>query len=340
MKLRGEVFAVLFVVLCAASLAACAEETLPDQPGSEAGVPSTALADATVPTARGPAFCAQARAESLPARLVAIGAGGDAGSPDASQALAAGPTWLTSDLYQQFNSICGRCHGSVQGLGGFQIRSQGDFVTQMTTDVLAHVMSDGLDASNPNSDPMPPFSEAPLGMPYSKRVDTDTVKQFAELVQQWLTLMKPASFQYALPGTSVAGTESTIPIPNASVGNPMTNIGNCIPSQALLDTEQAKMDTLDAKFAAAKAQAVAPGVTTQQIIGLPAHLTDTDLITFDSATLAQYGVVAYAPGYPLWSDNAGKLRHVRVPRGAVDPFRQGHAAVRRSRRTRVFTRRS
>ncbi|HEX3678457.1 MAG TPA: hypothetical protein VHU90_01915, partial [Galbitalea sp.] len=36
--------------------------------------------------------------------------------------------------------------------------------------------------------------------------------------------------------------------------------------------------------------------------------------------LARYGVVAYAPTYPLWSDNAGKLRHVRVPRGTSIQF--------------------
>jgi mono/diheme cytochrome c family protein len=264
-------------------------------------------------------LCSQARAQSLPSRLIAIGAGGDAGAADASQALATGPTWLISDLYAQFNSICGRCHGSVQGLGNFQIKSQNDFVSNIDSHVLAHVMSDGM-TSDPDSDPMPPFSEAPLGMPYSKRAPTDPVKQFAELVQQWLMLMKPASFQYALPGTMVAGEESTIPIPNASVGDPMTNIGNCIPNQALLYTSQAKMDALDAMFAAAKAQPVAAGVTAQQVVGLPLHLSETDLVTFDSATLARMGVIAYAPGYPLWSDNAGKLRHIRVPRGTSVVF--------------------
>jgi mono/diheme cytochrome c family protein len=319
MRFPGEIFVFASFVLCVAVLAACAEETVPEQPGPEGGAPAAIapMEDAAVP--RGPQFCDQARAESLPARLVAMGAGGDAGTPDASLALAAGPTWLVSDLFQQFDSICGRCHGSVQGLGGFQIRSQSDFATEMTATVLGHVMSDGPDPNNANSDPMPPFTEA-SGGPYSKRPDTDVVKQFAELVQQWLTLMKPTSFQYALPGTSVAGTQSTIPIPNASIGNPMTNIGNCIPSQALLYTDKTKMDALDVQFAAAKAQPVAPGLTPQQIIGLPLHLSETDLVTFDSATLAQYGVIAYAPGYPLWSDNAGKLRHIRVPRGSSVVF--------------------
>ena len=37
--------------------------------------------------------------------------------------------------------------------------------------------------------------------------------------------------------------------------------------------------------------------------------------TFDGVELSKSGVVAYAPGYPLWSDDAGKLRYVRVPQG-------------------------
>ncbi len=53
---------------------------------------------------------------------------------------------------------------------------------------------------------------------------------------------------------------------------------------------------------------------------MPEHLYDTDLFTFDSATLARYGVIAYAPAYPLWSDNAAKPRHIRVPRGTSVQF--------------------
>jgi len=95
-------------------------------------------------------------------------------------------------------------------------------------------------------------------------------------------------------------------------GNAMTNIGNCVPSAAMVGLEDVKSVALDAMFARATAN---PSGTAAQIIGLPEHLGETDLFTLDSATLAQYGVVAYAPAYPLWSDDAGKLRFVRVPRG-------------------------
>jgi mono/diheme cytochrome c family protein len=312
------------LAIFASLLAGCAEEEAPLPAAADAGDDVSVIAtspDAGPPPPSGPMLCSQARAQSLPSRLIAIGAGGDAGAPDASQALATGPTWLISDLYSQFNSICGRCHGSAQGMGGFQVRTQNDFVATDWSTIILHVTSDGMKAGDLNSDPMPPFNEPPLGMPYSQRTPTDPVKQFAELVLQWLTLKMPASFQYTLPGTMVAaGEESTIPIPNASVGNPMTNIGNCIPSQALLYTSQSKMDALDAMFAAAKAQPVGPGVSAQQVIGLPLHLSETDLVTFDSVTLARMGVIAYAPGYPLWSDNAGKLRYIRVPKGTSVVF--------------------
>jgi len=95
-------------------------------------------------------------------------------------------------------------------------------------------------------------------------------------------------------------------------GNAMTNLGNCVPSPALVGIEAAKSAALDAMFAHAQAS---PTGTPDQIIGLPADLKDTDLFTFDGNVLAQYGVIAYVPGYPLWSDNAGKLRYIRVPRG-------------------------
>ena len=60
---------------------------------------------------------------------------------------------------------------------------------------------------------------------------------------------------------------------------------------------------------------------------LPPTLDQTDLTTLDSATLAQNGVISFAPTYPLWSDNAQKMRYVRVPRGQIDHVRQGDAEV-------------
>ena len=52
-----------------------------------------------------------------------------------------------------------------------------------------------------------------------------------------------------------------------------------------------------------------------QATELPATLDQTDLISLDSEVLAKTGVISYAPTYPLWSDNAGKMRYLRVPVG-------------------------
>jgi mono/diheme cytochrome c family protein len=324
---RVESFVVAVFVLAASAVAAsCAQEEYPAQLWNEqhaATQPAspTDAAPASAPTTA--QYCSQSRAQSLPARLLAIGAGADAGA----EAGPSGTTYYVSDLLAQFQSICGRCHGSVGGgLGGFSIVTQQDFLANMTPAVIAHVTSNGTGEpgmpSDPNSpiDPMPPF-DSPAGMPYSQRPPTDPVKQFAELVQAWLADQKPQSFVYTLPGASSAGAGGPqIPVPNALVGNAMTNIGNCVPSPGLIGTQEAAAEVLDAKFAALHPSPAGSNVTGSQMIGLPVYLSDTDLFTLDSAVLARYGVVAYAPGYPLWSDNAGKLRHIRVPRGTSVVF--------------------
>ena len=48
---------------------------------------------------------------------------------------------------------------------------------------------------------------------------------------------------------------------------------------------------------------------------LPDTLVETDLVSLESATLARRRVFSYAPTYTLFSDHAGKMRHVRVPVG-------------------------
>ena len=94
----------------------------------------------------------------------------------------------------------------------------------------------------------------------------------------------------------------------------MTNIGNCVPNGASFASEETlKSKALDTMFAGLAAQ---DGGTPAQVIGLPEHLGDTDLFTLDSAVLQQYGVIAYQPGYPLWSDNAGEAKaRSRAPPG-------------------------
>ena len=299
--------ALLLFLLVALGVASCAQEEAPLllQPGSDAG------ADASLGQVgpQGVRVCTQAHSESLPARLVAMSA----------NAQSSGTVVLVSDLFQRFNDTCKPCHTAAAdiGQGGFQITTVADFTTKMTGAILAHVTGakcpSSEDPTNPD-DPMPPC-DSPTGETYGDRPETDPIRQFAELVTAWLKAGSPESFTTG--GSSAdAGADAGTANPYALTpvdGNAMTNIGNCVPSPAMIAIEDTKSKALDAMFAGL--QAKPSGATAAEILGLPEHLSETDLTTLDSATLAQYGVVAYAPGYPLWSDNAGKLRYVRVPRG-------------------------
>jgi mono/diheme cytochrome c family protein len=303
-RLNGFALALSVVLPVALS---CAEEEYPawlwnaQHPSAEAG--------AGVQGA--PMTCTQARAQSLPARLVAM----------STSAGSATNVVLVSDLFQRFVSICGACHGpSVDppGQGGFQIVAASDFRSEMTAAVLDHVTS-AVCPGSPNPadphDPMPPCN-SPNGATYSQRSDTDPVEQFAVLVQQWLQAGSPPSFTPGGPAAPSADGGRPSPFVLAPAdGDTMTNIGNCVPGR--LGFDDARSAELDAMFAGLRAQSTG---TPAQRIGLPEHLGDTDLFTLDSAELAKYGVIAYAPTYPLWSDNAGKLRHVRVPGGASIRF--------------------
>jgi mono/diheme cytochrome c family protein len=318
----GATFAVMKAACVAAMLAACAQEEYPlelwnaQHPQATDESSDASLPDAGGPGTLGPAVCLQSHAESLPARLVAMSA----------NAAPSDNLVLVSDLFQQFSEVCAPCHTAAAappGQGGFQIAVPGEFATTMTPSILAHVTGAVCpQAPNPSAanDPMPPCS-SPSGATYSTRSDTDPIQQFATLVQEWFQAgSPPTSFTPPTTNASPAAASDAGAgqfVMTAQNGNAMTNIGNCVPSPAMFDLEDQKSLALDTMFAGLTA---APSGTAAQMIGLPEHLGETDLFTFDSAVLAQYGVVAYAPGYPLWSDDAGKLRYVRVPRGQSIQF--------------------
>lgn len=267
------------------------------------------------------AACHSASAQPLPQRLATM-----------SAQAASGTNLIYIDtLNEIFQETCGSCHGAAvdpPGLGNFQIQSASDFATKMNATVLRHIESNG--PSNPASpttdpdDPMPPLS-SPNGEPFSQRSATDPIRVFANLVQTWLTDGSPQSF--AEPSTSSGADAGTDGGSSASSylltpfsGNTMTNIGYCVPDPGLVGTDTARMKMMDAQFAAATTATPGAGVTAAQLIGLPEDLGDTDLYTLDTALLAQSRVIAFQPNYPLWTDNAGKLRYVRVPVGQSIQF--------------------
>jgi mono/diheme cytochrome c family protein len=301
-----------FGLVIVALLAACAQEEAPVSASAPAvGAMRDASAGPAGPT--GPQFCTQSRAESLPARLVAM----STHAAEGSQVV------LVSQLYDGFVSSCGICHGAVNAMGGFQIATPDDFTLAyiQKNNVVAHITSTEacpvtLNPSNP-SEPMPPCGQ-PNAILFSQRSPNDEVYVFEKLLEQWIAAGGPQSFTptTTAPSAGDAGGEGGAPVSQYAMtpanGDAMTNIGNCIPSPGLVDLETTKSKALDAMFAAATSKS---GGTPAESLGLPEKLSQTDLFTLDSETLAQYGVIAYAPGYPLWSDDAGKIRYVRVPRG-------------------------
>jgi mono/diheme cytochrome c family protein len=326
----------VLLAACAVGLFACTQESYPldlyeqQHPMHDASAApdggvgainnagdASVAADVTLPVR---IACPQANAQPLPQRLVTM----------SSQAVAANLVYV-ADLDSQFEALCGACHGATSdppGSGNFRIANAIDFQTNMTKAVLAHVTSDGpknpSDPLNDPLDPMPPFS-SPAGKPYSQRLPTDPVVQFATLVSEWIAAGSAASFTPPTPGAGDGGADAGAVSPylmTTTAGNAMTNIGTCVPSGPVMmaAAQQSKAAMLDAMFAGLMQKQPGPGVTPADLIGLPEHLNQTDLFTLDSSILAPYGVVAFQPTYPLWSDDAGKIRYVRVPVGQSIQF--------------------
>lgn len=200
---------------------------------------------------------------------------------------------FTEDLFNLFKGTCGGCHVAAS-IGNFHVTSQ-TFPTVVDQRAMDRVTSD---------DPtfyMPPAGAG--GMPFSGRTQTDPVVQLAGLLKQWIAQGRPDELFTVSSGDS-GGSQSYALSPR--VGLSLTNIGDCVPGRALVGSSAGIVDQMDQFFAAAAV--------------LPDTLDQTDLTTFDGTALAEARVIAYAPQYPLWSDDAGKLRHIRVPAGQSVKF--------------------
>jgi mono/diheme cytochrome c family protein len=250
-----------------------------------------------------------------------------------------GDVFFTSILFARVDAYCGACHDG--GQNGFSSKNQ----DQDWQNVFARIESD--DAASPGGF-MPPVSAN--GKAWSARLSdpNDPVVEMVHLLQLWIAQGKPGgsfSLAFAAPVDAAAPTDaaassddagtptddptstddaslpghageaadaSASDAPSGGVsqgdyaltpaqGAKLTNIGTCVPNKYAVAVDTGAMDKLDAFFAAATA--------------LPDTLDATDLVTFDSEALARNGVISYFPAYPLWSDDAGKMRHVRTPRG-------------------------
>ena len=238
-------------------------------------------------------------AEPLPPRSVVT---------NPASAPATGDVYFTSVLFDQFNAFCGACH--VSGSYGGWTVSKLTFAQQVTADVIERrIKTDNADSSHGQPTYMPPPGN-PGAKPWSARLadPNDPIVALVGLLDTWIQQGSPAG-QFSLspptPGAATAPPPATPAAAQAdysltpAAGARLTNIGTCVPNKYAVGIDARTMDQLDALFAQATA--------------LPATLAETDLVTFDSQILAESGVVSYVPAYPLWSDDAGKIRHVRPP---------------------------
>jgi len=199
---------------------------------------------------------------------------------------------FTTDLFSRFVDHCGSCHAGLAAQGALNVNAS-SFATRIDERALMRIRSDDVAFHMP-----PP----PLGKPFSERGANDPIVGFAKLLEQWLAAGRPMDF--FSPEKEGEEQTSSPYLLTRDVATNMTNLGDCIPEAATVSTEHEKIDELDAKFAAMKS-----------LEDLPKSLRDTDLFTLDTATLARHSVVAFAPAYTLWADQAKKIRFVRVPRG-------------------------
>lgn len=235
-----------------------------------------------------PSGCVPPRAIPLPARKAVM-----------SEAVSSGSRPIfTRDLFSRFQSYCGGCHVDTS-LGGFddQRVTFDNFPELVGSDAITLMQSDDPDV----------FMPKPVagGKPWSERPEGDPIRELSAELERWIAAGSPPEVFYL--ESEGADDESPYLMTKAQ-GENLTNLGNCLPNEETFAKEEKKSKELDDFFKKAE--------------DLPANLRDTDLFTLDSEILSNHGVFAVAPTYPLWSENAGKIRQVRLPRGkslAFDP---------------------
>jgi mono/diheme cytochrome c family protein len=234
------------------------------------------------------AVCAPARAsEPLPARVDTMS------TENGATPTATGAVMYTEDLFNIFKADCGGCHVEAS-LGSFHVTAK------TFTAVVDHKALDAIRTDDP-AKYMPPQGGG--GKPYSQRASGDPIFLLSDLLEKWIAQGRPDTV-FSLGGSAGDDNQPAgMYLVSPDVGLGMTNIGNCVPGPGMVGTSTATMDKLDTFFASATEAT------------LPMSLADTDLSTLDAAELARNRVIAYAPQYPLWTDDAGKLRYLRVPSG-------------------------
>lgn len=211
-----------------------------------------------------------------------------------------------AEVFNKFKVQCGACHYE-QGLGGFQVKAKDYIATMQNPEILTRIQTDDRTLAMPS---LPP-------VPYSQLPADSSLRELVKLLQEWNAAGNPPDVFYEKLPVDQAASPFAL---STDLGLAFTNIGTCVPAADFaFASDRATMVALDADFAARK-PATDDNADALAKIGLPENLSDTDFTSFDSEVLARRGLIAFAPAYPLWSDDAGKLRYVRVPVGTSIKF--------------------
>lgn len=216
---------------------------------------------------------------------------------------------FVAELYTKFLSDCGACHGKGQGLGNFKVPDNSGYAAVLkafTPKILERIQSDDRNFAMPT---LPP-------VPYSKLAQGDSLRTLVRLMNEWSDSgFSDPFYEKVAPSSSQSQYAMS-----TEQGMGFTNIGTCAPEGNFpFGSDKKTMLALDDAFAK-RVASTDVNAAPEDKIGLPAELSDTDLTSFDSEVLARAGLVAFVPAYPLWSDEAGKLRYVRVPYGKSIAF--------------------
>jgi hypothetical protein len=272
--------------------------------GGSGGVPngtggSSGAAGDDDPGTVEPFVCSDPLAEPLPARRAIT-----SGIKDPP---GGGPEIITitrEQLFREFeNRGCGDsgCHGgadkpNARSPDAYRVTLKSfDQRPNIGTEALERVTSSDLDLVMPRG-----------SGDGSKRGPTNPFVRLAQRLLAWQEAGFPDVLELTAEGKPVDPSLPKDPyaLPPA-LGGKLSNLGSCIPKRtAMLAKADDEIRQKDALFASL-------GSSEE----LPDTIVETDLVSLDSVQLARRRIFSYAPTYPLFSDHAGKMRHVRVPEG-------------------------
>ena len=294
----------VFAAVAALFAFSCSSSSGPDQPansgngglsGAAAGVSGNAMGDAgagssyaagdspgasgEAGTAGGSSQCTPVRsAHAIPARAALY----------ASVSTATEQVKFVSELAGRVDGFCAGCHRAPASQGNFSYTAE-SFVSALPATAVERIL-------NPDvAKRMPPASPFPV---------REDLKALAADLQAWFDQGRPTvTYKPAASAAEVAAGSTNPYAFDERAGRGLTNLGDCIPSKEIIGAGLDKDDEArEARFAAISS-----------FEDLPKKLSQTDLFTLDTETLARHNTVAVAPSYQLWSFDAGKLRYLHLP---------------------------